>query len=257
MILLTVSYGIYSRRNKAIYFLRWLVRLPGPDSQYLAAGGTTTSNQAGITFFLLRAADGGQVFQNAFADVNALSYIVWSPDSRYLVFPTTKSNNWLAGTSWSMEIWDSQSGQKVSKIGGTLPISQAGSFYYAASGLAWSPDGTMIAVGMDNDIWLIYLAYDQGGPRQVRTSILRAAATNSSAGFASNTLTWAPNNRYLAISQNEVYGGLNVYNISSGKNLLSTTNSSGGAFVALRWAADSKSITTADDSNILSTWKVG
>jgi hypothetical protein len=164
--------------------------------------------------------------------------------------------DWLAGTHWSMEIWDSQTWQKVGKIGGTLPVSHGGSFYYAASGLAWSPNGTTIAVGMDNDVWLIHLAYDQGSPRQIRTSILSAAAANSSAGFASNMLTWAPNSRYLAVSQNEVYGGLNVYDVSNEKNVLSGANSSGGAFVALSWATNSKSIKTTDESNIISTWKI-
>jgi len=156
-----------------------------------------------------------------------------------------------------MEIWDSQTWQKVGEIGGTSSISQAESFdYYALSGLAWSPDGTTIAVGLDNDVWLIHLADNQGNPLQVSTSILSAAAANSSAGFASNMLTWAPNSRYLAVSQNEAYGGLNIYDVSSQKNVLSGTNSYGEAFVALAWTADSKSITTADDGNIVYIWKI-
>ena len=69
-------------------------------------------------------------------------------------------------------------------------------------------------------------------------------------------LTWAPNSRYLAVSQNEAYGGLNIYDVSSQKNVLSGTNSYGEAFVALAWAADSKSITTADDGNIVYIWKI-
>jgi eukaryotic-like serine/threonine-protein kinase len=224
-----------------------------PDSQYLTASGIS---QTGVTLFLLRATNGKQLFQTSFADAGALNYIAWSPDSHYLVFPTITSNNWLAGTPWSMEIWDSQTWQKVSEIGGTLPISHAGSFYYALSGVAWSPDGTTIAVGLDNDVWLIHLAHDQGSPRQIRTSILSAAAANNSAGFASNVLTWAPNSRYLAISQNEGYGGLNIYDVSNKKNVLSSTNGSVEAFVALAWATNSKSITTADDRNIVSTWKI-
>ncbi|HEX7735808.1 MAG TPA: WD40 repeat domain-containing serine/threonine protein kinase [Ktedonobacteraceae bacterium] len=222
-----------------------------PDGQYLVTGGVST----GTVLLLVRAADGKQLSQTYFDDPDALDYIGWSPDSRYLVFPTTSTKNWQSGQHWSMTLWDSWNWRKVGEIGGDLPGSPGGVSYYTASGLAWSPDGKTIAVGINNDIWLIHLVYNQAGPRQKGNSILSGAAINSSSGFTTNTLTWAPNSRYLAISQKEVYGGLSIYDVSGGQRLLTGHNSSVDGFAALAWAADSKSVTTADGENVLSIWK--
>lgn len=234
-------YGFSQQLNSAFW---------SSGSQYLAV---TSSDQATSTFLLLRAADGKQIFQATFADPNALKFMAWSPDSRYIVFPATSSNNWLAGQAWSMEIWDSQTQKKVSEIGGTLPMSRGGSFYYDVSGLAWSPDGKTIAVGIDNDIWLIDLTYDQGGPHQIRTSFLNAAAMNNTSGFALNILTWSPNNRYLAISQDHE-AGFRVYDVFSGKSVFMNTAVLQSTIAGLAWSVDSRRITTVDDYNRISLW---
>lgn len=227
-----------------------------PDGQFLAIGGATVSDQMQVTLFLLRAADGKQLFHTYFADSNALNYLAWSPDSRYLVFPTSSTSNWQSGQRWSMTLWDSWNWRKVGEIGGFFPDSQGATFYYTASSLAWSPDGKTIAVAINNDVWLISLAYGSAGPRQKGSVILSGVAVNNSAGSTVNTLTWAPNSRYLAISQNASNGGLFICDTVRRKNVLTGHNSSGGSFVALSWAADSKSLTTADDENILSTWQL-
>ncbi len=219
----------------------WVITAWSPDGQYCAVNYPTGKDAISTSLVIIRSRDGQHIFQKnvpSYSD-NAISTLAWSPDSRYLAFPD--SANWSGGTAWSAEIWDSHTSQKASSFGGILPIN---SNLSSISAISWSQGGGKIATIIDTTSTPWITNVDSSNQ-----------TTNISMYYFSNTSpVWSPNEQYLA---SVAQGQLNIGDISNGQSVSFGNNNASSNLVACAWSADSKSITVANTSNVISQWAVG
>lgn len=215
-----------------------------PDSQQCAI----SYNYAATLFFtLLRASDGHTLLQKSLPDASAsapVSNVAWSSDNRYFAFPDAPA--WAPGQTWSASIWDRQTYQLVNSFGATLPADSP-SFSYGITSIAWSPDGQKLATSIDDSTYISI----PGTNAPANTLVSTFTGINTSV----NSSIWSPNSQYLAILMQEalsVYDTINGGQVSINGNGYPPANS----ITAFSWAADSQSLTVADNQNNLWQWAI-
>jgi serine/threonine protein kinase len=224
-----------------------IVSLPilawSPNGKYLAATYRDQNNAWILN--LLATQNGASVWRQTIAQ-QTVTCLGWSPNSRYFVFPV------LDNSVWTLEIWDSQTLQKIQ----TVSNPNDPDFYPASTVLAvsWSPLSQQVAfvlqvAGGTTQLWVANLGNLTGtvAPKQV-----------SSAFSFGSSLAWSPNEKYIA---ELLEGNLGVWDTTSGQAIFSTQTSTGdsanGILTAFAWVPDSHSILTVDNTNTLARWSVG
>lgn len=165
------------------------------------------------------------------------SHAAWSPDgSRIAVFTTTTAvnTNGITTTTVGVESWDARTGQHVLK--------------YPTDGdpgvnIAWSPDGTELAVASETKIYL----FDAKTTQLLRAFPRPAVALNGNAtpSFAATSMTKsaAPLSRQLPLSGAISPAFENVVWSPDGKKLAAALNASDGSLhVVYVWDAQTGSV---------------
>ncbi|MEO7018614.1 MAG: protein kinase [Ktedonobacteraceae bacterium] len=209
-----------------------------PDGQYCAINYSDPNSFDSTSFTLLQTTNGKQLFQNTLPYYSYSTVSAWSPDSRYLAFPD--STNGSGDTTWSVEIWDSHTYQKVSSFGAVLPIYANGS---SISFIVWLAGGEKLATIINGYVWITDIASNQ-------TEIVLEGTFHS-------TLSplWSPDETFLAAIDSET---LTIWSTANRQTVqLNGTYGSSGNLATFAWSADSKSITVVDNNNVISQWAVG
>jgi eukaryotic-like serine/threonine-protein kinase len=210
-----------------------------PDGNYCVLSYLVKSSIPYTVF--LRVSDGKQLFQMSVPGYTSYA-LAWSPDSRYIAFPD--GANWYGGTSWTADIWERETFQKVSSFGGVLPSTGE---YFSIENITWSPGGKQIATFVNNILWLSQFSNLQ---------LARFFTTIPKDGVIYGPV-WSPNEQFLAALAVLPPGILAVWDTSSGQVIKLNGNGSQDALVAFTWSADSKSIIAVDNDNVLSQWMMG
>jgi WD40 repeat protein len=163
--------------------------------------------------------------------------VLFSPDGKYLLL----SHVDMAAKKKDLELWDVNGGMKVS----TIPYSQQ-----SLLGWAFSPDGSLLALGGSSQIQ-IYTTAD--GKLQ--------SSFSSSKANPGLELAWSPDGKHLA----EGTTAINIYDVNAKKAVATFGQiDTHHAIFKLAWSPDSKGLVsstgTIDDSTppeaTVSVWKL-
>jgi hypothetical protein len=222
-------------------FARW-----SPDGRSIV-WNTSSYNQDYNTVTLTNATNGKTLVQKTFPGTNIASCIAWSPDSRSIAFPNTDSSTWTVGQPWSVGIVDIATFKQVGTLSDTLPASPFlnASSFASASGIAWSPEGTRIAVTINDHAWIFTV-------EKTTTNFFVLAPTSFSVPLYAVPV-WSPDSSFVAFYSDT---SLSVYNTQSNTSQTLINESQPSNVMALAWSDDSQSITSADDKNRLFTWTI-
>lgn len=199
-----------------------------PDGYYIAVG-----SDQGVT--ILPNGKGAAVwhFQQRNVLINALA---WSPDSKYLAFTTDTTQIWdVTGLDHTTN----------TKIAGVLLSKQAG-----ASSLAWSPNGTTLAMGTQSGsvgLWDV-----------TQRKIIRILGKTSS---AVNTIAWSPNGKYITWT-NDGIRTLGVWNTSTGEQVFLYEGHAQGiptegwriGVKSVAWSPNGRYIASGDNGGTVQIW---
>ncbi|HEU5381523.1 MAG TPA: WD40 repeat domain-containing serine/threonine protein kinase [Ktedonobacteraceae bacterium] len=225
-----------------------------PDGQYCTFGYQDSYSRPHLT--IVQASNGETYAQMDFPGYNSDSAtaLAWSPDSRYLAFPD--ASTWEYGSVWKVDVWDRKTKQISRSFSGTVSSYTGGNFILT---ITWSPKGGKLATIIDYEIWLNQFASNQ----QAQS----LAYIDSRAFTDGNGLTygpaWSPDEQYLAMLSDQSV--LAIYNTSDGvarylsvdgwqNYTYDTLPKIPNYLEAFAWSADGKSITVADNGNILTNW---
>jgi hypothetical protein len=252
---------VYSARTgKKLYTLpslaEWTITSSvswSPDGKYLMRStGSYDANYANQTRLeVFSAKNGKSLFQNTTPGSDIANCMAWSPDSRYVAFPNGDSANWVVGGTWSVGIMDMTTFQQVFILTETIPPSSDmnQSSFTNASGVAWSPDGSMIAVALDLHAWICTIVHTKDGwgdednwntGRWVKLDVPLGSVP-----------LWSPDSSYVAFFSRSY---VNVYDVKANQIVTLLSSSPTNTIAAMAWNANIKSITGVDDNNLSSTW---
>lgn len=214
-----------------------------PDGKYLMASASDYYSRVGLGLF--EAETGSLLFQKSLQGLYVAGCIAWSPDSRFVAFPNSDSTSWTIGSSWSVGIMDVTTFQQVGTLTGTIPPSfdMNASSYTSASGIAWSPDGLMLAVVVDTHVWLYTMALNGAGWQAEGALILDVAV--------GSVPLWSPDGYSLALFSHKYAV---VHDLRTRQSVALTSASQVSTIAAVTWSGDSRRLTAVDDNNISSTW---
>lgn len=216
-----------------------IITVWSPNGQYCAISYQDTNDPRNTVLTIIRAKDGSSILQKDIPAIGTLAWSpstpAWSPDSRYLAFPTTA--HWLANMSWSAQIWDRYTSQIATSFGGVVPAT-ATYAYYDISSIAWSPSGKYIATVLNYDVWITDTTNNQ-------TALVLQNALYSP--------VWSPDETFLATLS---VGNLTIWNIASGQVVSLNETDAQGNLAAFAWSKDSHSVTVVDNSNVISQWSL-
>jgi len=219
-----------------------------PNGRYIATSYSDPSNVT--TFALFDTSNGQQVFHQTFSTQAATS-LAWTPDGRSILIPVPRDSNAI-GSTWVLEIWDSQAHQQSGLINDTSP--DLDTMLANVVALTISPLTSQIAFIYDYSIWLGKLS----DTHSIHQFINPQLSDNSI--FPPNSVAWSPNEKYLALLHGSTldYGNtLSVWDVSNGQSVPLNSAASQGNINVFAWSADGHSITVVDKNDILSKWSIG
>lgn len=178
------------------------------------------------------------VYRNHTINVDDLA---WSPDSKYILSISSGTFSQVpGGIPAQIYVWKARTGEPNTAF--------LGSRTYGIAPVAWSYDGTMIAMS----------DWPSSGDGSVNTSIYDAHTGKRTGGYTSRNgsirqLTWSPNSRLLAIA-----GGcnVNIYNANTEAKVLSYPTPGAQPSNVVAWSPDGNIIASAaaKDGHSLQFW---
>ena len=244
-----------------------------PDSTRIASAG----NKATIQVWnarnkqLLAHYDGHSTFANVpyFAHI---FWAAWSPDGTRIA-----STSITLGRDKAVHIWNSATGQQVMKFDlhtRWLDTSSSG-------GVAWSPDGSRIAVGLNGETrmyntttgaqilsytqqsgYISTVAWSPDGSRLASLAANSAHVWNAATGAflyayqghtnAMRDVAWSPDGQYLASSSND--RTVQLWTAADGTRIYTYTGHN-DEVGALSWAPDSHRIASASKDKTVHIWQ--
>ena len=151
--------------------------------------------------------------------------VAWSPDSTRLI----TSNGDSYG---SITVWDVTTGGALYTMG---PLSHP-------RALAWSPDGSQIAVSISGGIMLL----------EAETGRLIRTLTGHAWGVWS--LAWSPNGRTLAAGEDFTGGHMAIWEVAAGR-LLQILNDHTNTVHSLAWSPDGCRLLSGSWDNSVRVWR--
>jgi serine/threonine protein kinase len=221
-----------------------------PDGNYCAF----VSNKNGQNTYLLtvlHVSNGTQIAQIAlplYYNDYTKNTVAWSPDGKYITFPAAAE--WTDNGFWQVALWERETGiiQKENALSGI----SSGDITSYISSLAWSPEGTYVAVIADYALWLCTIATNESA--RVLTNL---STTPNIRNFSSRCqMRWSPDQKYLAILTDQ---NLTIWDAFSGRQvpLTGTSKALPENIVTFAWGTFSRTITIVDDANAFTYWVVG
>lgn len=213
-----------------------------PNGHYLASGYLDLSGTS--VFALFSTTTGKLLFQKTFS-TRAITSIAWTPDGKYIFLPVAGPFTTGLSSTWTLEIWNSQTHQKAGVI--EDPHAKLDANVDMIRGIVCSPSTNQVAFIYRSSIWV---GNFKNSHTIYQLSNIPADANNA----LINSLLWSPDAKYLAIN---AQGTLGIWDFSTGQSVNLDANTSQGNISYFSWATDSKSIIVIDTNNVRSRWPVG
>lgn len=206
----------FKGHSKRVSFVSW-----SPDGKYIVSGGDDKA------IHVWEATTGTSLL--TYSGHSRPSAAAWSPDSKRIA----SASGGIFGGNDSVHIWDAITGQPLLTCKGHSSPKWA---------LAWSPDGTRIAVGSRNNT--IQIFETSGG------ELVSMYKTPS----AVMSVAWSPDGTHLA-SASGIIGkkAVQVWDVPSGTLLLTYQGHTGDAHT-VAWSHDGTRIASGGDDHTVQIW---
>ena len=250
-----------------------------PDSKHLALG-------TGDEIHVWNSATSADQFN--LGDFSGLGHsVAWSPHSTRIAAAgySLPQLNEVRPDGLFLVLWNAHTGTMLS--GGP----QSGSRQdgrTGPTGIAWSPDGSLLAWGEINQVYIAQMnadgSFQQGTPQMLKASAAHSLAWSADSTYLATTsssfplriqiwnvltgklaiscqdpgsdvsgLAWAPNGRALASGHTD--GGVRLWDATTGANT-ATYLGHNGPVMAVSWSPDSTLIASAGDDGTVRIWQV-
>jgi WD40 repeat protein len=251
--------NILTGHQGAVHAVDW-----SPDGQLIASGGHDG------TIRIWDATRGDQLTSLS-SDGNVWA-LAWSPDGRYLasghspsalrLWQRNSSSSYsrqfsvLANAGWVLAVdWSSDS-YRMATVGGDRSImlwdlqgrvvmtAESGHRYWI-EGMAWSPDGNMIATGGGG--------YVQSDFEVLIRPLLDIANTSAFQGHTAEvwSVSWSPDSNFLATASQD--GQIRVWNVQRGQQD-SVFNGPGGGMLSVAWSPADDWIAGGSENGQIRLW---
>lgn len=218
--------------------LRPVIVAWSPNGQYLATGYAEQGDSNLTTFSIYDAKYGGKQFFHQDSSALVVTSLAWTADSKYILAPFPRTSSSDSTSTWAIKVWSSQTFQPSHTIDDPNS-SDLNTTSDTIAIIASAPSSNQIAFTYYNAIWLGNIT----DPHSIHQFATVGTIPNADDRLR---LIWSPNEQFLALL---AQGTLNIWNTSNGQIVANSVSSDIVAFV---WAADSKSVTTADSNNAIS-----